>query len=163
MYIYQSLNASHWHQVKKIYLEGIETGQATFQKDATSWEVWDQGHLSHSRIAALLDRYVVGWAALSPVSAKPHYAGVAEVSVYIGVGYRGKGLGFQLLRELVRESEQNGIWTLQASIFPENVASVHIHKKCGFRLLGRREKIAQLNGVWRDTVIWERRSNIVGI
>lgn len=162
MFLIQPLLQKHWPQVKAIYLEGIATGEATFQTTAPSWEQWDQEHLLHSRIVAIQDGSVAGWAALSPVSSRPHYCGVAEVSVYVGEGCRGGGLGSQLLRELVRESEQNGIWTLQASIFPENGASVHIHEKCGFRLMGRRERIAQQNGVWRDTMILERRSKIVG-
>lgn len=144
-------------------MEGIATGQATFQQEAPEWEQWDKGHLPHSRIVTTKEGAVTGWAALSPVSARPVYRGVAEVSVYIGEHHRGNGLGYQLLQELVLQSEQNGIWTLQASIFPENAASVHIHEKCGFRLMGCREKIGQQNGVWRDTVIMERRSKVVGI
>ena len=163
MVVIQPLTAEHWPRVRRIYLEGIATGQATFQQDAPEWEAWDKSHLPHSRIVALKDGDVVGWAALSPVSARPVYRGVAEVSVYVGERFRGNGLGFQLLQELVLQSEQSGSWTLQASIFPENRASVRIHEKCGFRLLGRREKIGQLNGVWRDTVILECRSKTVGI
>lgn len=159
---FQSLTVEHWPQVRRIYLEGIATGQATFQTDAPEWEAWDGSHFSHSRIIAVQDGKVSGWAALSPVSSRPVYSGVAEVSVYVGNGYRGNGLGYQLLNELVLQSEANGIWTLQASIFPENIASVHIHEKCGFRIMGRRERIGQQNGVWRDTVIMERRSRIVG-
>ena len=162
MLSFQPLLAAHWPPVRAIYLEGIATGQATFQQDAPEWGPWDQGHLPHSRIVVLKENEVAGWAALSPVSSRPVYRGVAEVSVYIGEHHRGKGLGFRLLQELVRQSEQNGIWTLQASIFPENGASVRIHEQNGFRLMGRREKIARHHGVWRDTVIMERRSKIVG-
>jgi L-amino acid N-acyltransferase YncA len=159
----QPLLAEHWPQVRTIYLEGIATGQATFQQEAPPWEDWNRGHLPHSRIVALKDHVVAGWAALSPVSSRLVYRGVAEVSVYIGASYRGMGLGFQLLQELVRQSEQNDIWTLQASIFPENGASVRIHEQCGFRVMGRRERIGQQNRVWRDTLILERRSKIVGL
>jgi L-amino acid N-acyltransferase YncA len=160
--LFQSLHAGHWPQVMSIYLEGIATGQATFQQDAPDWPTWDQGHLIHSRVVLIKDNEVMGWAALSPVSSRPVYKGVAEVSVYIGERHRGSGFGCQLLQQLVEQSEQNGIWTLQASIFPENRSSVHIHEKCGFRLLGRRERIGQQNGVWRDTIIMERRSKTVG-
>ncbi len=163
MFSIQPLLQEHWPQVRAIYLEGIATGEATFQTTAPSWEQWNQGHLLHSRIVAINIGVVAGWAALSPVSSRPHYRGVAEVSVYVGEGYRRNGLGSQLLQELVQESEQHGIWTLQASIFPENGASVHVHEKNGFRLMGRRERIAQQNGVWRDTLILERRSKTVGI
>lgn len=149
--------------MRTIYEEGIATGQATFQQTAPDWEEWDEGHLSHSRIVALLDGKVAGWAALSPVSRRPHYAGVAEVSVYVGEGSRGKGIGSALLAELIRQSEQNGIWTLQSSIFPENLASVRLHEHHGFRLMGRRERIALQHGVWRDTIIMERRSKIAGL
>ncbi|MCU7548193.1 GNAT family N-acetyltransferase [Chitinophagaceae bacterium LB-8] len=162
MFLFQSLHIVHWPQVRAIYLEGIATGQATFQQSAPSWEEWDRGHLPHSRIVALIDNKVAGWAALSHVSTRPVYKGVAEVSVYVAEMYRGNGLGFQLLRQLVQESEQNGIWTLQSSIFPENTASVRIHEQNGFRIMGRRERIAQMNGIWRDTIIMERRSKIVG-
>lgn len=152
----------HWPRVLAIYRQGIATGQATFQTVAPGWNEWNKGHLPHSRIVAITDE-VVGWAALSPVSGKPHYRGVAEVSVYVDEGHRGRGIGSALLEELVRQSEVSGTWTLQSSIFPENTASVRLHERHGFRLMGRRERIAQLNGAWRDTVIMERRSKIVGI
>ena len=161
--LFQPLLAAHWQQVRRIYLEGIATGQATFQQEAPEWEAWDAGHLPHSRLVAMEGGEVVGWVALSPVSARVVYRGVAEVSIYVGAHHRGKGFGYLLLQQLVQESEQNGIWTLQASIFPQNKASVRIHEQCGFRLLGRRERIGQQNGTWRDTLILERRSNIVGI
>jgi phosphinothricin acetyltransferase len=157
-----ALHKDHWPRVRAIFLEGIATGQATFRTEAPGWEEWDEGHLPHSRLVALLDGEVLGWAALSPVSSRPHYRGVAEVSVYVGEGARGRGIGSVLLGELVRQSEAAGIWTLQSSIFPENEASVHLHEKHGFRLLGRRERIARHHGVWRDTVIMERRSKTVG-
>jgi phosphinothricin acetyltransferase len=160
---FQTLLQLHWPQVRSIYLEGIGTGQATFQQDAPEWDQWDQAHLPHSRIVMVKENEVVGWAALTPVSSRTVYRGVAEVSVYVSERYRGFNLGFQLLQELVHQSEELGIWTLQASIFPENEASIHIHEKCGFRIIGRREKIGQQNGIWRDTIIMERRSKIAGI
>lgn len=158
----QSLRFEHWPHVKAIYQEGITTGHATFQQTAPSWDEWDKGHLPVCRIVAMINDAVAGWAALSPVSSRPVYRGVAEISVYVGEKYRGKGLGFLLLQQLVKESEQNGFWTLQSGIFPENEASVRIHEQNGFRLMGRRERIGQMNGTWRDTIIMERRSKIVG-
>lgn len=159
----QPLYKEHWSRVRTIYLEGIATGQATFQTTAPGWDQWDEGHFTHSRLVALIEGEVVGWAALSPVSSRPHYAGVAEVSVYVAHGARGKKVGSALLTELIHQSEAAGIWTLQSSIFPENVASVRLHESHGFRLMGRRERIAQQNGVWRDTIIMERRSQTVGV
>ena len=138
-------------------------GDATFETTAPSWEAWDNGHRPDCRLVAKIDDRIVGWAALSPVSKRAVYAGVAEVSVYIGGLARGRGIGKALLKRLIDESEQAGVWTLQASIFPENVASIAIHHSCGFRTLGYRERISRLNGRWRDTVILERRSQIVGM
>ena len=153
------LLAEHWPAVKAIYEEGIATNNATFQTEAPEWAVWDQAHLPHSRLVALSDAgTVLGWAALSPVSARPVYAGVAEVSVYIAAGQRGRKLGETLLTALITESENNGIWTLQAGIFPENVASLRIHARCGFRQVGYRERIGQMHGIWRDTILVERRA-----
>jgi L-amino acid N-acyltransferase YncA len=153
------LLAEHWPAVKAIYEEGIATGNATFQMEAPEWATWDAAHLPHSRLVALSEpRVVLGWAALSPVSSRPVYAGVAEVSVYITAGQRGRKIGECLLGMLIAESEQHGIWTLQASIFPENVASLRIHARCGFRQVGYRERIGQMHGVWRDTVLVERRA-----
>lgn len=156
------LEAVHWEQVRQIYQEGIETGLATFETRAPSWGKWDQMHLPFGRLGALSDAVMKGWAALSAVSARPVYSGVAEVSVYVGTNWRGHGLGRALLERLISESEQNAIWTLQASIFPENESSIALHRRCGFRKVGTRERIAQLNGIWRDTVLLERRSDVVG-
>jgi phosphinothricin acetyltransferase len=150
-----------WPLVKTIYEEGVATGQATFETQAPSWELWDSNHHKFARLIAATDDQVKGWAALSRVSARQVYAGVAEVSVYVATRARGEGLGRQLLEELIIESEKNGIWTLQSSIFPENVASVELHRRCGFREVGRRERIAQLSGVWRDTILFERRSTLL--
>jgi L-amino acid N-acyltransferase YncA len=147
-----------WPLVLAIYLEGIATGNATFETQAPSWDVWDEKHLAKPRLVFRDDTAVAGWAALSRVSARACYSGVAEVSVYIGDAFRGRGIGSQLMRTLVEQSEANGIWTLQASIFPENEASVQLHLRNGFRVVGRRERIAQLHGVWRDTLLLERRS-----
>jgi L-amino acid N-acyltransferase YncA len=153
-----AMRPEHWEQVRAIYLDGIATGQATFETGASSWESWDASHLPFARLVADADGVISGWSALSPVSTRPVYSGVAEVSVYIAEKYRGHGLGRALLEQLVHESERNGIWTLQANVFPENAASVALHKGCGFREVGFRERIGKLNGVWRDTVLLERRS-----
>jgi L-amino acid N-acyltransferase YncA len=153
----------HWPAVKAIYESGLATGNATFQTSAPSWEELDSAHLKHSRLAAIQGGQVRAWAALTPVSGRCVYAGVAEVSVYVDPDSRGKGLGEQLLQVLITESESNGLWTLQAGIFPENIPSLRIHEKTGFRHVGYREKIGQMNGIWRDTVLLERRSKIVAI
>jgi L-amino acid N-acyltransferase YncA len=157
------MKSSDWEAVKEIYEEGIATGNATFQQSAPTWEEWDSSHLPHSRIVAKEDNKILGWAALTPVSGRCVYAGVAEVSVYVSDKARGKGLGKQLLQKLIEESEANGIWTLQAGIFPENTPSVKIHEACGFRIFGTRERIGKMNGVWRDNLQLERRSKTVGI
>lgn len=155
--------AAHWPAAKAIYEAGVATGNATFQTTAPSWDEWDQGHLAHSRLVALNPTgQMRGWAALSPVSGRCVYGGVGEVSVYIAPEARGQGVGRQLLAALVAESEAQGMWTLQAGIFPENTASIRLHEAAGFRLVGHREKIGQLRGIWRDTVLLERRSRVVG-
>lgn len=151
-----------WPQVRAIYLEGIATGNATFAQAAPEWETWDEEHLPAARLAAHGDEQIVGWAALSRVSGRCVYAGVAEVSIYVAERARGCGVGRQLLSRLVTESEGAGIWTLQAGIFPENEASIALHEGAGFRLVGRRERLGQMNGRWRDVVLLERRSPIVG-
>ena len=147
--------------VREIYLAGILSGDATFETTAPSWEKWDTAHLSFARLVACDGTEVKGWAALSAVSTRPAYGGVAEVSVYVAPHGRGQGCGRALLEALIAESEKNGIWTLQASIFPENLASMALHKAGGFREVGRRERIAKLNGVWRNTVLLERRSALM--
>lgn len=152
---------SDWDSVKSIYEKGIATGNATFQTSAPAWEEWDSSHLRACRIIANVNGSLVGWAALTPVSSRCVYAGVAEVSVYVDPEQSGKGIGLALLKELVALSEVEGIWTLQAGIFPENMGSLRIHEKAGFRILGIREKIGKQNGVWRDTVLLERRSNTI--
>lgn len=168
-YVIDQMAESDWPQVRAIYLEGIRTGQATFETDAPTWEKWDEGHLQIARLVArdsesvLGSEKVLGWAALSPVSRRHVYRGVAELTVYVAETARGHGVGRTLLESLIVESERNGIWTLQASIFPENVASLELHRCCGFREVGRRERIGMMNGLWRDTLLFERRSGIVGV
>ena len=156
--IIDQMRASDWEQVRAIYLEGIRSGHSTFETEAPSWEKWDEGHLKIPRLVMRDGEAVLGWAALSPVSKRHVYRGVAEVTVYVSENAQGKGIGRALLEALIDESEKNGIWTLQASIFPENTASVQLHLRCGFREVGRRERIAMLNGVWRDTLLFERRA-----
>jgi L-amino acid N-acyltransferase YncA len=162
-FVVEKMMARHWEEVRAVYLEGLATGDATFETAAPEWERWDASHMPCCRLVALEAERVAGWAALSPVSTRKAYAGVAEVSVYVGAQFRGMGTGRLLLSALVAESEANGIWTLQASIFPENVASVKLHLACGFREVGCRERIAERDGRWRDTVLFERRSRTVGV
>lgn len=159
----QPMTAIHGQQVLAIYEAGIATGNATFQTSAPKWEKWDQSHLQHSRLVATEDDKVLGWAGLTAVSDRCVYAGVAEVSVYVAPEAQGKGIGRQLLQVLISESEQNNCWTLQAGIFPENTSSVKIHEACGFRIIGRRERIGKMGNIWRDTLLLERRSTTVGI
>ena len=157
-----------WEQVRSIYLEGIMTGHATFETDAPSWEKWNASHLRECRLVARCGESgnsggIVGWAALGPVSERCVYSGVAEVSVYVGEKGRGHGTGRALLDALVEASEKCGIWTLQAGVFPENIASIKLHLKCGFREVGRRERLGKMNGAWRDVMLLERRSKRVGV
>jgi phosphinothricin acetyltransferase len=156
------MTADDWPAVREIYAEGIATGNATFEKSPPGYEVWDGSHLRACRLAARAGDEVVGWAALSPASGRCVYAGVAEVSVYVRENARGRGIGLALLRALVEESERAGLWTLQAGIFPENTASIDIHGKAGFRIVGVREKLGAMDGRWRDVVLMERRSTVVG-
>ena len=159
----RALTAEDWPHVRRIYLEGIATGNATFETEAPSWDKWDSHHRPDCRLVVLGTEGILGWAALSPVSSRRVYAGVAEVSVYVAEHSRGKGAGRALLQALLRESEACGIWTLQAGIFPENVSSISLHKSCGFREVGIRERVGQLQGKWRDVVLLERRSSIAGV
>jgi len=162
MFVIENMRPEHWESVRAVYLEGIETGHATFETEAPDWPRWDASHHAFARLVALAGERIKGWAALSPVSGREVYAGVAEVSVYVSAQHRGEGVGRALLEALIKESEANGVWTLQAGIFPENVASVALHLACGFREVGRRERIAKLKDRWRDTVLLERRSRNVG-
>ena len=153
----------HWPMVKRIYEEGIQTGHATFETTALEWDAWDNAHLKICRFVAVDGGEVLGWAALTAVSGRCVYAGVAEVSVYMSAVARGKGIGKLLLQKLIEESEENNLWTLQSGIFPENTVSRKMHEHCGFRLIGKRERIGKMNGSWRDTLLLERRSNKVGL
>jgi phosphinothricin acetyltransferase len=156
------MGPADWPDVERIYRDGIQTGEATFETAPPSRAAFDRAHLAEHRVVALLGDEVVGWAALSPTSAREVYAGVAEVSVYVDARARGRGVGSALLGALVESSERHGIWTLQAVMFPENRASLALHRRHGFRKVGRRERIAQRDGRWRDTVLLERRSRVVG-
>jgi L-amino acid N-acyltransferase YncA len=147
-----------WPAVKAIYEQGIAGGNATFETEAPSWDDWDRTHLEGHRLVALQDGEVVGWAALAPVSERCVYEGVAENSVYVADEAQGRGVGRALLEELIARSERDGIWTIQTGIFPENEASIELHKRCGFRVVGVRERLGQHHGVWRDVVFMERRS-----
>lgn len=151
-----------WAAVSVIYDEGIATKHATFETQVPAWDVWDRGHLPQCRLVAKLGAQVVGWAALSQVSSRRVYAGVAEHSIYIGTSAQGRGVGKTLLGALVAESEQAGFWMLQSSVFPENAASRALHLAYGFREVGYRERIAQIDGQWRNTILIERRSKLVG-
>ena len=157
----RALTEGDWAAVADIYWEGMRGGLATFQTEVPSWEDWDKAHLPGHRIVAELCGEVVGWAALSPASTRRCYAGVAENSVYVASGARGHGIGRALLEELIAGAEAAGIWTIQTSIFPENRASLALHERCGFRVVGARERIGKRDGVWRDTVFLERRSSLV--
>ncbi|HKS08024.1 MAG TPA: GNAT family N-acetyltransferase [Pyrinomonadaceae bacterium] len=161
-FVIDQMKPGDWEQVRAIYLEGIATGHTTFESSAPSWEKWDAGHLQIARLVARKEDKVLGWTALSAVSSRNAYRGVAELSVSVAEESRGRGIGRALLEALIEESERNGFWTLQASIFPENTASVKLHLRCGFREVGRRERIGKLNGEWRDTLLFERRSKTVG-
>lgn len=161
--IIEAMRAEDWPEVRAIYEAGIATKNATFETAAPDWEQWDAAHRKDCRLVARANGQVVGWAALTPVSGRCVYAGVAEVSVYVSEAARGQGVGKTLLNALVAASEQAGLWTLQAGILRENAASIALHEGCGFRLVGCREKIGQLDGVWRDVVLMERRSRVAGV
>ncbi len=161
--ILRPMTPMDWESVAEIYRQGIETGNATFQTEVPSWDNWNSGHLKLCRIIAVYQDEIVGWAALLPVSGRSVYAGVAEVSVYVSTQHIGRKIGTNLLGKLISESEKAGFWTLQSSVFAENKASIKIHENLGFRRIGYREKIAKLNGLWRDTILLERRSMVTGI
>ncbi len=151
-----------WSRVREIYEEGIATGHATFETVVPTWEDWDAKHIRPCRLVAEVGARVQGWAALWPASDRCVYGGVAEVSVYVGSEAMGKGLGTRILQELVTASEMEGYWTLQAGIFPENKGSVRIHEKCGFRVIGHRERLGKMDDSWRDVLLMERRSSTIG-
>ncbi len=157
------MQAEDWTSVSQIYKEGIATGFATFEKNVPTYESWDSAHMKTCRLVAVNEDYILGWAALSPVSSRCVYGGVAEVSVYVGQNSRGMGVGKILMETLIAESEKDGIWTLQSGIFPENMGSIRLHEQVGFRCIGKRERVGELDGIWKDNVLFERRSKVVGI
>jgi len=156
------LTKSDWEDIRAIYLEGISTGNATFEREAPSWDKWHNSHLPYCRLVAEKSGKVVGWAALSVVSDRCAYSGVAETSIYVSEAARRRGVGKALLQRLIQESEQAAKWTLQAGVFPENTASLTLHESCGFRVVGLRERLGELNGTWRNVFLLERRSRVVG-
>lgn len=161
-YAIDAMSPGDWDEVRAIYLEGISTGLATLETEPGTWEKWNAAHLESHRFVARGDASILGWAALSPTSMRPVYGGVAEVSVYVGSRFQCHGIGTALLKALIASSEKSGIWTLQAMIIAGNRASISLHLRCGFREVGLREKLGKLFGQWRDVVLLERRSRIVG-
>jgi L-amino acid N-acyltransferase YncA len=161
-YKIEFMQPADWPAVREVYGEGIVTGNATFETELPDWEKWNSAHRHDCRLIAREGEKALGWAALSPVSTRRVYSGVAEVSVYVAAAARGQGVGKSLLTALIQESEVNGIWTLQAGIFPENSASIALHKSCGFREVGARHRIGKLGETWRDVLLLERRSAFVG-
>jgi L-amino acid N-acyltransferase YncA len=155
----EEMTAADWPAVAEIYRQGLDTGHASFETEVPAYEEWDRAHLERPRLVARLDGDVVGWAALSPVSDRCVYGGVAEDSVYVATGRTGRGIGRSLLSELVRRAEDEGIWTIQAGLFPENTASLALHERCGFRVVGRRERLGKHRGAWRDVLLVELRSD----
>lgn len=154
--------AEDWEAVATIYEDGIATGYATFETKVPSFMAWDNTHMKSCRFIAVENDVILGWVALSPVSSRCVYEGVAEVSIYISKDHRGKGVGKKLMKHLITESEKEGIWTLQSGIFPTNKGSIHLHEKLGFRKIGKRERIGRLKGQWIDNILYERRSYVVG-
>lgn len=157
------ITKDNFSELLEIYGQGLATNIATFQNELPTWEEWDKGHLGSCRISLYENDRMLGWSALSSVSSRCVYSGVAEVSIYVATIARGKGIGEMLLNELIKQSEANGIWTLQSGIFAENQSSIKLHEKCGFRIVGYREKIGKKDGVWKDNILMEYRSKIVGI
>lgn len=161
----RKMSESDWSEVRTIYQEGIETGTATFTTvdSIPDYPTWDGNHLIIGRLVATIENQVVGWSAFSPISSRSVYSGVAEISIYTSSRYRRQGIGDQLMTAAIQESENNGLWTIQAGIFSENTASILLHEKHGFRIVGKREKIGKLGTKWKDTLLLERRSTFVGI
>jgi L-amino acid N-acyltransferase YncA len=159
----QQMKPSDWFAVADIYKQGIATKVATFETKVPEWEQWNEHHIESCRLIAKINENTVGWAALSAVSSRCVYGGVAEVSVYVSSLVRGKKIGEYLLRNLIDQSEEQGYWTLQSGIFPENLASIRLHEKLGFRKIGYRERIGQLDGDWKDNILMEKRSNKKGL
>lgn len=159
----RTMKPSDWEAVARIYLEGIATGFATFETQTPSYDHWDKAHTNECRLVAEKNDLIAGWAALSPVSSRCVYGGVAEVSVYISAQSRGQGVGKLLMQHLIMESEKAGFWTIQSGIFPENMASIRLHEAVGFRYIGKRERVGKILGVWKDNLLFERRSSTVGV
>lgn len=157
------MRSQDWDTVHAIYLEGIATRNATFEQSAPGWQAWDRGHLPCCRLVARIGDEVLGWTALGPVSSRRVYAGVAEFSIYVAERARGRGIGTALLKALIEASEREGNWTLQSGIFPENTASLRLCQRCGFRIVGTRERIGSMDERWRDVVLLERRSAVAGV
>lgn len=162
MPVIDDMRLEDWIQVRAIYLEGIATGNSTFETEAPPWEKWDAAHLAAPRLVIRDGQNVLGWAAASMVSGRCVYAGVADESVYVAASARGQGVGRRLLSALCERADAAGLWTLQAGIFPENEASLKLHTSCGFREVGRREKLGKMAGKWRDVILLERRSSVAG-
>ncbi|NWF91793.1 MAG: N-acetyltransferase family protein [Syntrophaceae bacterium] len=166
-YLIDTMKPEDWEQVRSIYLDGIGTGNSTFESEAPEWEKWDSAHLRQHRLVVREGKRVLAWAALSPVSTRCVYSGVAELSLYVSAEHRGKGMGSELLEAVILSTEKSGIWTLQGGIFPENVPSLRLVRKHGFKEIGRREKIGKMSygpfaGIWRDVILVERRSAVAG-
>lgn len=166
-YMIDNMKPEDWPQVRSIYREGIDTGNSTFETDAPDWDKWDSAHLQEHRLVVREGNTILAWAALSPVSARPVYSGVAELSLYVTAAHRGKGIGTALLNATINSTEKAGLWTLQGGIFPENTPSLHLVKKHGFKEIGKREKIGKMTygdlaGTWRDVILVERRSAVIG-
>jgi L-amino acid N-acyltransferase YncA len=159
----RSMSAKDWESVLRIYQEGIATGNATFETSAPNGPAWNKAHMAKHRFVAEIDGKIAGWVALTSVSGRCVYAGVAEVSIYVGTAYQGQKIGTVLLEKLISDTEAENIWTLQAGIFPENKQSIALHEKQGFRQIGYREKVGRMNGIWRDVLLLERRSKVAGI
>ena len=159
----RKMNEQDSTRVLEIYKMGIETRNATFETRVPSWADWDAGHLKHSRFVYIDNGKVIGWVALSPVSSRSAYQGVAEISIYIDTNTLGKGIGSLLIYKVITSSEEQGIWSLYSSVFPENTATIKLHEKFNFRIIGTREKIGQIDGKWRDTILLERRSSMTGL
>ncbi|WP_235915035.1 GNAT family N-acetyltransferase [Flagellimonas ochracea] len=157
------MKITDWEQVSQIYEEGIATGFATFETAAPTFEVWDSAHVASCRLVAEENGIILGWAALSPVSSRCVYGGVGEVSIYVGARSRGKGVGNALMERLISESEAAGFWTIQSGIFPENEGSIKLHETMGFRYIGKREHVGKIHGVWKDNLLFEKRSNNIGV
>lgn len=167
-YVTERMKPEDWRQVRSIYLEGIATGDSTFEADTPDWEKWDSAHLQEHRLVVRDGEDILAWAALSPVSDRCVYSGVAELSLYVASEHRGRGIGSVLIEAIIDSTEEAGIWTLQGGIFPENKASIRLARKHRFKEVGKREKIGKMTygnhaGTWRDVILVERRSTVTGI